>query len=75
MVKFENIRVSGEYIYALETDLLSGESCKIKLHISKEEYECEGNLSSNYMVKALWCLQRRLRENKKLNSVEVMSWG
>lgn len=73
MVKFENIRVEGMYIYAHEIDMMTGVSCDVKLHVRNEEYSYNCQMTGS-MIRALWNLQSRL-EKRKLFKVEVISWG
>lgn len=74
MVKFENITIKGEYIYALETDMMTGVSCNIKLHVKNEWYSHDGKMTGS-MIKALWGLQRDYNKKGKLRKTEVIAWG
>lgn len=73
MVRFDNIKVKGNYIYAIETDMMQNVSCRIKLHVTNDEYYHEGVMTGS-MIKALWNLQSRL-EKRSLRNEEVISWG
>lgn len=73
MVEFLNIRVEGEYIYADEHDMVADTWSKIKLHVTKEEYQYTGQMTGE-MVKALWILQWKA-EKRELMTREVVCWG
>lgn len=75
MVEFSNIQVKDGYIYAIETDLMTGETAKIKLSITKEEYYSDPALTTVPMKRALWNLQYRYEKRKSLESREIISWG
>ncbi len=62
MVKFENIRVDGMYIYAHEVDMMEDVSCNIRLHVENEDYYAYGMLTVA-MIRALWNLQSRYIES------------
>lgn len=76
MVKFTEIRVIGEYVYALEEDLMIGLKARIKLRLERgnEEYYYEG-MMSNDMVKALWNLRSIYEDKCCLEETEVIYWG
>lgn len=42
MVRFDNIKIEGNYIYAIETYMMQNVSCKVKLHVTNEEYYHDG---------------------------------
>ena len=74
MVKFENIRVEGKYIYAHETDMMEDVYCNIRSHVENEEYYTDGRMTVA-MIRALWNLQSRYSERVGLRDVEVIAWG
>lgn len=73
MVEFLNIRIEGEYIYAVEHDMVNNVTCNIKLHLTKEEYYSDGELTGE-MIRAFWGLRRNMRK-RKLMEREVIYWG
>ena len=75
MVEFKDIQVRDGYIYAIETDLMTGESAKIKLSTTKEEYYSQPQITTVPMKRALWNLQHRYGVRKKLENREVICWG
>lgn len=75
MVEFTNIKVEGKYIYAIETDLMTGAKAHVKIHVSDDEYYANPKLSTMDMRKAVWCLQSRYEKYKKLESRECIAWG
>lgn len=75
MVEFKNIKVENGYIYAFETNLMTGETANIKVHITNDEcYTNPTNLSVP-MRRAIWNLQLRYKKNKKLSDCETINWG
>lgn len=75
MVEFKNIKVENGYIYASETNLMTGEKADIKVHITNDEcYTNPTNLSVP-MRRAIWNLQLRYKKNKKLSDCETINWG
>ena len=75
MVEFFNVRVEGEYIYAVERDDTTGEVANVKIHVSRGEYYANPPLVAMDMKKAIWNLQRRYKTRKKLECREVIAWG
>lgn len=75
MVEFKNIVIKGDYIYAVETDLMTGESSKVKIHVFNDEYYSNPKLSSVPMKRAIWNLQRRNKEHGGLAKEELIYWG
>lgn len=76
MVRFTEIRVIGEYVYALEEDLMTGLKARIKLRLERgnEEYYYEG-MMSNDMVKALWNLRSIYEDKCYLDETVAIYWG
>ena len=76
MVEFSNIQVKDGYIYAIETDLMTGETAKIKLSTTKEEYYSEPALTTVPMKRALWGLQSAVQKHgTKLGNKYTVAWG
>lgn len=73
VVEFYNILVIGQYILAVEHDMMNDVTCRIKLHVSKDRYYADGELTGE-MIKALWVLQGKLSK-RKLMEREVIYWG
>lgn len=73
VVEFYNILVIGKYIFAVEHDMMNDVTCRIKLHVSKDRYYADGELTGE-MIKALWVLQGKLSK-RKLMEREVIYWG
>lgn len=73
VVEFYNILVIGQYILAVEHDMMNDVTCRIKLHVSKDRYYADGELTGE-MIKALWGLQGKLSK-RKLMEREVIYWG
>lgn len=73
VVEFYNILVIGQYIFAVEHDMMNDVTCRIKLHVSKDRYYADGELTGE-MIKALWVLQGKLSK-RKLMEREVIYWG
>lgn len=73
VVEFYNILVIGKYIFAVEHDMVNDVTCRIKLHVSKDRYYADGELTGE-MIKALWVLQGKLSK-RKLMEREVIYWG
>lgn len=73
VVEFYNILVIGHYIFAVEHDMMNDVTCRIKLHVSKDRYYADGELTGE-MIKALWVLQGKLSK-RKLMEREVIYWG
>lgn len=73
VVEFYNIIVIGQYIFAVEHDMMNDVTCRIKLHVSKDRYYADGELTGE-MIKALWVLQGKLSK-RKLMEREVIYWG
>lgn len=73
VVEFYNILVIGQYIFAVEHDMVNDVTCRIKLHVSKDRYYADGELTGE-MIKALWVLQGKLSK-RKLMEREVIYWG
>ena len=73
VVEFYNILVIGQYIFAVEHDMMNDVTCRIKLHVSKDRYYADGELTGE-MIRALWGLQRNWH-NRKLMEREVIYWG
>ena len=76
LVEFKDIQVRDGYIYAIETDLMTGESAKIKLSTTKEEYYSQPQITTVPMKRALWCLQAAIQKHgKKLGTKYTVAWG
>lgn len=75
MVEFLNVRVEGNYIYATERDYTTGEVAQVKIHVYKDEYYASPALVAMDMKKAIWNLQSRYKERKRLECREVIAWG
>lgn len=75
MVKFTNVVVKGRYIYATEKDLTTGEVSNVKIHVRRGVYSANPPLVAMDMKKAIWNLQSRYKELKKLASIECIAWG
>lgn len=74
MVVFKNIRVEGDYIYALVCDLDAKRECDVKLHTTNDEYKFNGEYTT-CMVKALWSLQDELKDKKRIPKEHGVAWG
>lgn len=75
MVEFTSIRIEGDYIYANEKDLMTGETSSVKIHVQNDEYYANPPLVAMDMRKAIWCLQSRYERYKSLESKESIAWG
>lgn len=73
VVEFYNILVIGQYIFAVEHGMVNDVTCRIKLHVSKDRYYADGELTGE-MIKALWVLQGKLSK-RKLMEREVIYCG
>lgn len=54
---------------------MTGESSKIKVSISKEEYYSSPELLSVAMKRAMWTLRLRFIRSGKLSEKEIVCWG
>lgn len=76
MVNFTNIKVEGNYIFAIaEAVDYNHEQRRVKLHIKNEECYIEG--SDDYVkgtiMRACWCLQDRSNK-RELCTNETVAW-
>lgn len=76
MVEFTNIHFDGEYIYAVETDVATGNQYKVRVHKNKEEYYSEPALPLAVQIRALWYLQKEYaKKGTKIGEKFVVAWA
>lgn len=74
MIIFKEIKVLNGYIYALVTDLESNKVSKVKISLTKEEYNFDTEYTGD-MIKALWVLKREINKCNKCPEEYTVYWG